>query len=338
MGTLRFLLACSVITSHVQPFIWVNPPFGAIAVQGFFIISGFYMALILCEKYTGYWLFISNRILRLWPVYLLILAMTFVLKIVDLTFFDATHVTIPHFDSLNPTSQTFVLFTNIFIIGQDISAFFGPNAQGTITFETGDFKNFTYTNLVVQCWSTAMEFNFYLLAPFLVNKKTRTLLFLLSGSVLIRIVIYKLNLRDQPWGYRFLPSELVLFIMGILSYRIYKYIENKKILDNPSFIYPTAISLIFLFTLTIFYPFQSNLPSARSIYLQNVYQVIPGPLSAKWIYLTSITLIGPILFLLYRNSKYDRFLGDLSYPVFFMSLLFLSHNYTCGWRFKVLGK
>jgi peptidoglycan/LPS O-acetylase OafA/YrhL len=111
--------------------------------------------------------------------------------------------------------------------------------------------------------------------------------------------------------------------MGILSYRIYKYIENKKILDNPLFIYPAAISLVFLFTLTIFYPFQSNLPSARSIYLQNVYQVIPGPVSAKWIYLTSITLIGPILFLLARNSKYDRFLGDLSYPVFLCHYFFI---------------
>ena len=42
-------------------------------MQAFFFISGFYMSLILNEKYNidarGAWLFYSNRFLRIYPIY-----------------------------------------------------------------------------------------------------------------------------------------------------------------------------------------------------------------------------------------------------------------------------
>ena len=40
------------------------------AVELFFLVSGFYMAMVLNERYVGrgsYWLFASNRVLRLYP-------------------------------------------------------------------------------------------------------------------------------------------------------------------------------------------------------------------------------------------------------------------------------
>ena len=61
MGYLRLFFALSVLVYHVTP-----NPFGfsffhsSLAVTGFFVISGFYMSLILQEKYvqkknhTGY--------------------------------------------------------------------------------------------------------------------------------------------------------------------------------------------------------------------------------------------------------------------------------------------
>jgi peptidoglycan/LPS O-acetylase OafA/YrhL len=321
MGILRFLLACSVIVAHSQPLIWGNLPFGGIAVQAFFIISGFYMALVLCEKYTGtkhYWLFISNRILRLWPAYIIILAVDFVFRYV---FFGTIPIITPPFESLNFHSKIFVIFTNVFIIGQDISAFLGPDATGAITFATGAGKNLTYSNLVVQSWSTASEFTFYLLAPFLVNKKTKTLLLLILGSLLIRLIIHKLDLRYQPWGARFFPAELGYFIMGIFSYRIYKFIESKRVFNYHLSIYPCAILPIIILTSTVCYPFLSNNTGKRSVYFQNYYQIIPDQVSAKWIYLIFIFLAIPFLFALTSNMKFDKFLGDLTYPVFISHML-----------------
>ena len=50
MGLIRFLLAIAVIIVHSTPILGNN--LGAdIAVLSFFIISGFYMAMILNEKY-----------------------------------------------------------------------------------------------------------------------------------------------------------------------------------------------------------------------------------------------------------------------------------------------
>ena len=77
MGILRILLAISVVLSHSSSIFRVSFVGGPLAVQAFFIISGFYMSLILNEKYIGvnnsYKLFISNRFLRLYPMYWVIL-------------------------------------------------------------------------------------------------------------------------------------------------------------------------------------------------------------------------------------------------------------------------
>lgn len=66
MGILRLLLAISVIIAHTESVFGVRLVGGVIAVQAFYIISGFYMAMILTEKYIGknsYKLFITNRLL-----------------------------------------------------------------------------------------------------------------------------------------------------------------------------------------------------------------------------------------------------------------------------------
>ena len=81
MGIFRLLLAFSVVVIHSNP----EPTWfmdGKLAVRVFYIISGFYMTLILNEKYIGqnssYKLFITNRLLRLYPIYWVILLLTLI--------------------------------------------------------------------------------------------------------------------------------------------------------------------------------------------------------------------------------------------------------------------
>lgn len=74
MGTLRLLLALTVVVGHAH--LKGGSPVleSGFSVRLFFIISGFYMALILNEKYVGpgaHRLFWVNRVLRLGPTYLL---------------------------------------------------------------------------------------------------------------------------------------------------------------------------------------------------------------------------------------------------------------------------
>ena len=78
MGVLRLLLAVGVVLSHVGGSIlaYAFTP-GDASVQCFFIISGFLMAMIWSETYAragDVRLFYSNRILRIWVPYLVVLA------------------------------------------------------------------------------------------------------------------------------------------------------------------------------------------------------------------------------------------------------------------------
>jgi peptidoglycan/LPS O-acetylase OafA/YrhL len=53
MGILRLLLAVSVIAAHAGPILGTMMVPGNYAVETFFMISGFYMSLILNSKYVG---------------------------------------------------------------------------------------------------------------------------------------------------------------------------------------------------------------------------------------------------------------------------------------------
>src|ERR1700759_2448929 len=136
MGLIRILLALAVVAGHcgaVWKFYMVG---GKVAVQSFFIISGFYMSLILNEKYIGknksYKLFISNRLLRLYPVYWAVLTCTLLtcigIAIVSkghyLTKFDGYMHVQPNFFSFG-----YMILTNIFIFGQDVVMFMGIHAN-----------------------------------------------------------------------------------------------------------------------------------------------------------------------------------------------------------------
>src|ERR1700751_2909819 len=77
MGALRLILALSVVASHADvPSIlrlWGGPS----AVQIFFVISGFYMQLILRKEYrgdaVGFWM---SRGARIYPAYAIVAAIT----------------------------------------------------------------------------------------------------------------------------------------------------------------------------------------------------------------------------------------------------------------------
>ena len=78
MGLLRVLLALSVVAAHSTPILGTSLVGGRVAVQTFFILSGFYMALVLDGKYRGrgsYRTFLQQRFLRLFPAYWFVLVL-----------------------------------------------------------------------------------------------------------------------------------------------------------------------------------------------------------------------------------------------------------------------
>jgi peptidoglycan/LPS O-acetylase OafA/YrhL len=247
MGILRLILAISVVFDHTGPIFGYSIIGGRMAVQSFFIISGFYISLILNEKYVmknnSYFLYLSNRFLRIYPLYYLALILTVLFLI--------------------STSQLHIYFqpsfTYVLNIIKQITIF--------ITNDYWFYINKTYDNLIVfPSWSLGIELPFYIIAPFIV-KKVRTLLLFIFIGIFLRILLAHI-FQVYPGQHinHFFPTEAIFFFIGAFSYRVYLFINKRS---TKHFL---LISVCFIL-LTCFYQFLSKIP-LRSIVELIYYSIL----------------------------------------------------------------
>lgn len=332
VGGFRLLFAVAVIMSHSGSIFGYTLLNGDIAVESFFIISGFYMALILTKKYTGkgsYKLFISNRLLRLYPIYWFILGVAVVLSIITLLWLHHSFLLttyIQNWNIINIQTKFFLIISNIFIFFQDWILFFDFNpSTGSLVFTWNSKilhpllgQNFLF---IPQAWTIGIELSFYLIAPFIVKLRSRDISLIIIASILIKILLYYLGLFGGPWNYYFFLTELALFLVGILCYRLH---ENIAINETTFSIIAVNINkkiiyclVFFLICFTIFY---NNIPN----------WIIPVGCE-YWGYLLVFSMALPFLFKLTKDSSLDRSIGELSYPVYISHWLLISlAGYTFG--------
>jgi len=314
MGLLRFLLAISVVIAHSSSVFGLNLVGGQIAVQAFYMISGFYMTLVLNEKYIGtnnrYKLFITNRLLRLYPIYWTVLIMTVLLSIIVYkfgssgSFFGKLQPYYENIQSMNISAIFFLILTNCIVVFQDLVMFLGLDISTGKLFFT---SNFQQTNpqlwsflLVPQAWTIGIEITYYLIAPFIVRRKVKYIFLLIILSLILRIVLYYNGFQNDPWTYRFFPTELLFFLLGTISYHIYKKIKARKI---KKLYHKIIYGLILLITLS--------------------YTLFTIPYGI-YIYLLLFFLSLPFIFILSKNWKIDRYIGELSYPIYISHMLILT--------------
>lgn len=314
MGVIRFLLALAVVIGHSGKIFGYQMVPGGLAVQAFYMISGFYMALVLNEKYinkdNSYKLFISSRLLRLFPSYWVVLLCTLLFSaiIALLTGGADWGPTLNLYREYAPDmsflSLAFLIFTNIFIFFQDIVIFLGLNVDTGNLFFTPDISA-TYPKVfnflfIPQAWTVGLELVFYIIAPFLVRRKSWLLLTLIALSIFLRFFLIHLGYGNDPKNYRFFPNELALFLLGAVAYKIYAKIKLKELKKNFA---------ILLFVVIIAFTI--------------VYDVIT--FEYKYITFLVILFIGlPYLFLWTKNMTYDRLIGELSYPIYICHILILT--------------
>ncbi len=319
MGLLRFLLALAVVAAHCNSVFGLQLMDGQVAVQSFFIISGFYISLILNEKYVqqpnAYWLFLSNRLLRLFPIYWTVLLATLfayaafsIISDSRSNFLPAVYSTV-HF---NPFSLIALILSNIFIIGQDLIMFMGINLQNGHFFFTANFqvtKPPLHSFLLVpQAWTLALELLFYSIAPFLVRRSYKSILLLVSLSFAIRFFLYsQLGLTNDPWTYRFFPSEIMFFLLGIISYKLFIKVRSK-----PAQKYTQLGLSIVLIALTITY---AAIPSGR-------FDQFPFPVKEVAYFLLLVSTI-PFLFMFSNRFAFDSQIGELSFPIYITHILII---------------
>jgi peptidoglycan/LPS O-acetylase OafA/YrhL len=318
MGIIRILLAISVIISHSNAIFGFNLVGGRIAVQSFYIISGFYMALILSEKYIdknySYKLFITNRFLRLYPIYWIILFLTILYSVMLYLHSGSSIINlfVEHYNSMSFISFFFLICTNLFMFFQDMVMFLGLDATGNLFF-TENFHdispalhNFLF---IPQAWTIGIELMFYLIAPFIIKRKSIYIIGYISCSLLIRLVlVFCFNLNYDPWTYRFFPTEIMFFMIGILAYRIYRYLPclfTKHVRVKKLEYVCMAFTIVFSF-----------LPETAM--LKNNFVI------KDCVYLLIFFMCIPFIFTLTKNWKIDRYIGELSYPIYISHTLVLS--------------
>lgn len=309
MGFIRLFLAVAVAAGHSGGFPNFTLLPGFTAVQSFYIISGFYMALILNEKYVkkegSYRLFISSRLLRLLPLYWVSLIAAITAAIFAGRYLEYELSTFPAALSrdLSLGTKLYVALSNLLILGQDLAMFLGVDKTDGSLFFTANFAATEIPAhrllLVPQGWSLSIEMLFYILAPFLVTRSRNVLLLVLAASFGSRLSLYSFGYSFDPWTYRFFPNELALFLWGALAYRWYAGFRSSP---------PTKLLLFevyaILLLLMLMFPF--------------FLREWPGLRVCGFLFVLGASL--PFIFILSKDWAFDRMLGELSYPVYLIHL------------------
>jgi peptidoglycan/LPS O-acetylase OafA/YrhL len=300
MGLLRVALAMAVLLGHL-PIANYHFIHAGTAVQAFYIVSGFYMALVLEGKYKRVGLFYSNRLLRLMPTYFAVMA----IAAVTLWGLNASATGSPEIFATafsNPTTALVMAFENVAIVGQELLFWLTIGPDGSLAFDpSGRLPDETTTLawqalLVPQAWSLSIELMFYALAPFLARLDWRALAAIACLSLALRFAGGALPVDFGLWAGRFFPTVLFLFLLGMLAHRALPLVAQ--------------LPKVFGWILNA-----GVLAMVVALPLSGV----PGP-SQKWIVFAAIAVSAPFLFHAFKDNARDRWIGDLSYPLYLCHL------------------
>jgi len=310
MGILRIYLALCVVAAHSTRIAFWPMHTGHEAVQIFFMISGFYMELVY-DKYATVREFYTSRALRIFLPYWVVLAVivggSVLLGVVSGNW--AELAPYGHFRETNGIAGvTMAAISNVTIFLQDALMFL-QDSGGGLAF-TSDFRSLTnplwYFLLIPQAWSISVELQFYLLVPLLAKLRDKWLLALIVLSLAARLYVYEgLGWKHDPWTSRFTPFEISFFLLGILACRFWK--RRRAFFDRLA-VHGESNRILRYGGIVIFCLASKLLVIGLSKWLDRAY--VDLAMAASW------AVVLPALFSLSRKDGLDRWIGELSYPVY----------------------
>jgi peptidoglycan/LPS O-acetylase OafA/YrhL len=267
------------------------------AVQCFYMVSGFLISLVLSGKYdartsVGLKLFYTNRALRIFVPYwtfLLIIVIAQTILMVGPPWQFALH-----WSEMSLLTRAYLLFTNIFIVGQEWMMWLSYD-RGTLTPVWSSDGLSTHVSaffVVPQAWSMSLELMFYALAPFLVRRHWLLLMTYITFTYAARKFLMIYGFNGSGFVYRFFPLELGLFLAGVLAHRAFAFIDARTTMSLGISVAVTCALISMLFIM----PYWDFWASHRFYVL--------------------VVLALPSLFQISRRFVFDRWLGELSYPIY----------------------
>lgn len=334
MGILRIYLAACVLAAHSEQLFPWSVHGGESAVGIFFVISGFYMQLILSsDRYPGAMLFYISRGLRIYLPYIVCCALCLASGLISWAAC-GNGLTIHRYLEDQGSSafrggiESCVMISNLTVFFQDLVLFADLDSNGNLCLTRGVARGAEkfYTLLVVpQGWSIAVELQFYLLSPWLVRRMTTTRLCFLMVlfSCLRAAATLWLKADFDPWTYRCSPFELPKFLAGMVGCRIlWQTTRGRRMMEHVSSAlrrlpqgmqYPIAI-------LTILLLMRVHL-GGESVTRHAVNLI--GPLVKEPMLLLNVmasAVLIPVCFCLTLPFASDRRIGELSFPIYLLHL------------------
>ncbi|MDP3906994.1 acyltransferase [Novosphingobium sp.] len=310
MGLLRLLLAAIVLFEHTGGLGGYAMTGGAVAVQCFFIISGFYMGLVLNERYDRPALnraFYTNRAIRIFAMYYLFLALHLAVFALVEVQGGTTPLGIYADDRIGLGERIGLGALNFTAIGQELPLWLtveDGQLAWTATFKASGAGEVINYMMIPMAWSLSLELMFYAVAPFIARRSVKAIVVVLALSLAARALAAGGGLVDDPWSYRFFPFELALFLAGVLAYRVWAS-------DRALWVGNAAKALALAVPVAILtWPWWSgDWPHD---------QFFSPPRLAL---LTLVALALPAIHGWSQRSAVDRAIGELSFPVYLGHLL-----------------
>lgn len=240
MGIFRLFLALAVLNVHYT--FWNDQyfPFAFPAVCAFFIISGFYMSVVLHGKYGhNFPVFYLNRALRIYPICLAVLLLT-----VAGDFFGLL-VDVPGINQVNNPfmpSMAMPLADRVMAVFNSITMF--PGVLWHAVFGFPPVSSLITSLLGGQLYTVGIEICFYAVAPFLLLQKGWRLAVVMAIATICHFVPFFLGVPDRPYQYEYFPAVIVFFMLGRISFSLYRLMQN--------WAYPRWIGWLFLPVIAIY--------------------------------------------------------------------------------------
>lgn len=290
MGCLRLFIALLVMLNHgiyagyiPRHFFGFGYTILNLRLFFFFLLSGFMIAYLLREKTPrspGWpWRFYASRALRLMPAYWLAVA--------AFAWFAGQY-------GFNP-------FRHNFPAGMaQIPSGFLYNLIPLVpqSFRLWNFSMPPPTHsllLVPQSWALVIEWGFLLLAPLLVFRPK-----LAAVTLFLSLAYWLRFFPHQPGVEAYFIFNLAFFMLGVLAYLAYdRFLRRLPITPGYRF---AALACAVTLALYLFF-------------LKSVTLAIARP-AALILFVPLATASIILLFHTARHVRWDRFIGDMAYPVF----------------------
>ena len=276
-GTFRLILATAVLISHIGPL-----RIGKTAVMLFFMLSGYWITQVYCEKYSkyrdSYKIFIVSRFLRIYPLYIVCVLIGIVFLAVANDYDKYSFML-----GINPTSIRNIILLSHSSIDQAI---------------------------IGVAWSLDIELQFYLVLPLLIfllaHMKTWQTLILT-----VLLLVYSMIAIKIGWKAAFFPNVinyLGVFLLGVLIYKFdYRPSRMMVLLSCACF-----IGLFLLF---------AAIPDTRTFVIGESTLLTRFPERDVFAVFASILLAPYVAYNVRQpTDSIDRSFGDMSYPLYLIHL------------------